>query len=149
MNEPQLKWIHTSRQRKEMLDPRIEASKTLPTQMSRLTGDRVTYRCTVRDRLSPSRIGISEPWQTPGSVARKNGKAEWSSTCTQKQQQLRHVKRTEPRHCNARVGKPEPKTALHAPNYVRATTQKGRANWLTFVVITNLTTVYAQNHEPD
>ena len=38
--------------------------------------------------------------------------------------QLRHVTKSEPRHCNSRLGKPEPRTALHAPNYPGAQHKK-------------------------
>ena len=45
--------------RQELVDPRIEVSKTLPMQTSRLTGDRVTNKMhnegstvAVRDRIS-------------------------------------------------------------------------------------------------
>ena len=46
VNEPQLKWIRRVKTEhlKEMLDPRGEASKTLPTQMLRLTAGEVTYK---------------------------------------------------------------------------------------------------------
>ena len=47
VDESQLKLIRhvqSSRQSKETLDPRIEASRTLPAPVSRLTGERVTYK---------------------------------------------------------------------------------------------------------
>ena len=106
-----------------MVDPRIEASKTLPTQLSRLTGDRVTYKMynegstvTVGDRtfLTLANTRPSDPKEWKGRVEFK----------LRHKPQLRHVTKSEPRHCNSRLGKPEPKTALHAPNYPGAQHKK-------------------------
>ena len=52
--------------------------------------------------------------------------------------QLKHVKKSEPRPCNPQIGKPEPKAALHPPNYKSVAAKKRRAKWLSFLVDTYL-----------
>ena len=58
---------------------------------------------------------------------RPNDPKEWKGRVEFKwrhKPQLRHVKKSDPGHCNSRIGKPEPKTALQVPNYLGATRKR-------------------------
>ena len=75
----------------------IEASKTFPTRMSRLTGDRVTYKT----YNEGSTVTVRDIFLTLANTRPRDPK-EWKGRVGLKLPQLRHAKKSE----RSRVGKP-------------------------------------------
>ena len=101
VNELQLKLVRHSHAKEGKARSSINASKTLPAQMSRLTGEKWQTRGTRIHRRHS--VTVKEEKVVTLANARPSDPNEWKG---------RDVDENEPRACNPQIGKPEPETAL-------------------------------------